>query len=137
MGQATAFSYPEFLDLRASPAFASLAAWRMTPLSVSLGQEGERRNGMLVSADYFSALGIPIVQGRPFEVGDEADAVIISESMANAYWPGTSAVGARIRLGERQALSTVRPRQRPARREEAGERTLPAARAGIMRPPSG
>lgn len=60
------FSYPDLLDLRAAPGFAGLSAWRMTPLSVSLGEEARRTNGMVVSANYFSVLGVRPAIGRFF-----------------------------------------------------------------------
>jgi hypothetical protein len=54
----------------------------------------------IVSADYFSLLGIPLVDGRSFSPADvPANAphqVIINESIARKYWPGESAVGKRL-----------------------------------------
>jgi putative ABC transport system permease protein len=55
-----------------------------------------------VSDDYFRTLGIPLRQGRTFDVRDRAPApptVVISESMARRYWPAGEALGARIRMG--------------------------------------
>jgi putative ABC transport system permease protein len=55
----------------------------------------------IVSADYFSLLGIPIVEGRAFAATDvpagSPHQIIISESIARQYWPGESAIGRRIR----------------------------------------
>jgi putative ABC transport system permease protein len=55
----------------------------------------------IVSADYFSLLGIPLVEGRAFASADvpagSPHQIIISESIARQYWPGASAVGRRIR----------------------------------------
>jgi len=54
----------------------------------------------IVSADYFSLLGIPLVAGSAFSPADvPASAphqVIINESIARKYWPGRSAVGQRV-----------------------------------------
>ncbi len=55
----------------------------------------------IVSADYFSLLGIPLVDGRAFApteppVGSPHQ-IIISESIARQFWPGESAIGRRIR----------------------------------------
>jgi len=54
----------------------------------------------IVSADYFSLLGIPIVEGRAFAPTDvpagNPHQIIISESIARQYWPGESAIGRRI-----------------------------------------
>jgi putative ABC transport system permease protein len=56
----------------------------------------------LVSDDYFSALRIPLREGRLFDTRDREDAtasVIISETTARRFWPGGDAVGAQVRLG--------------------------------------
>lgn len=57
-----------------------------------------------VSDDYFRTLGIRIVRGRAFGPQDGAAApraIVISEGMANRYWPGVDPIGARLRLGAR------------------------------------
>jgi len=54
----------------------------------------------IVSPDYFHALGIPLVRGRFFSEHDNGDAppvVIISESMANRYFPGGNPLGRRLK----------------------------------------
>jgi predicted permease len=59
-----------------------------------------------VMPDFFSALGIPLVDGRAFSVDDRAAApqvIIINESTARRFWPAGSAVGRRIRLGDASA----------------------------------
>jgi predicted permease len=51
------------------------------------------------SADYFRALGIPLIRGRFFTQHDNKDAplaLIVNESMARRYWPRENALGARI-----------------------------------------
>jgi putative ABC transport system permease protein len=55
-----------------------------------------------VSRGYFSALGIPLSVGRDFTVDEVAagSAVVVSGYMAAQLWPGASAVGQRLRLGE-------------------------------------
>lgn len=57
----------------------------------------------VATTDYFRALGIP-VQGRAFTPADEAEGgervAILSEAGARAYFPGTDALGRRIRFGE-------------------------------------
>jgi macrolide transport system ATP-binding/permease protein len=54
-----------------------------------------------VSANYFDALGIPIVRGRGFEERDaSADSnLIISESAARRFWPGEDPIGKPLRFG--------------------------------------
>jgi len=55
-----------------------------------------------VSPGYFTAIGIPIMQGRPFTPRDGTDAprvAIIDERLARTLWPGASPIGRRIREG--------------------------------------
>ena len=52
------------------------------------------------SPDFFAAFGIPLVQGRVFTELDRAgsvDVVVISQILADRYWPGQNPVGQRIR----------------------------------------
>ncbi len=54
-----------------------------------------------VTPNYFPAMAIPLLRGRLFDTSDGKDSpyvVIISEAMANKYWPGQDPVGKRIRL---------------------------------------
>lgn len=46
-----------------------------------------------VGADFFELYRIPIVAGRTFRPGDTDTDVIVGERMADALWPGLSAVG--------------------------------------------
>lgn len=48
---------------------------------------------------YFATVGIPLLDGRDFDVSDSPDApavVIVDEDFAARYWPGERAVGQRI-----------------------------------------
>ncbi|MGA9774079.1 MAG: ABC transporter permease [Blastocatellia bacterium] len=57
----------------------------------------------VVSADYFRAMGIPLLRGRLFEEQDGPNApqaILINETMANRYFPGEDPVGKRINLGD-------------------------------------
>ncbi|MEZ5318752.1 MAG: ABC transporter permease [Vicinamibacterales bacterium] len=52
-----------------------------------------------VGADYFKAVGVPIVEGRAFtraDIATERRVAVVNETMARMYWPGRSAVGQRI-----------------------------------------
>jgi MacB-like periplasmic core domain len=56
----------------------------------------------IVYGDYFSALGIPLLEGRTFTMHDDSNAslvVIVNQSMARDCWPGQSAIGKRIHVG--------------------------------------
>lgn len=51
--------------------------------------------------DYFKVFQTPILRGRAFTAGDDANAplvAIVSESVARSYWPGEDPIGKRIRL---------------------------------------
>ncbi len=55
-----------------------------------------------VSADYFRAMGIPLVQGRAFSEGDDANApkvVIVNQTMAHEFFPNANPIGRRMVVG--------------------------------------
>ena len=54
-------------------------------------------------ANYFSTLGIPILRGRTFDEGkrlDQADEVVISESLAKTFYPGEDPIGKHLKLAD-------------------------------------
>jgi putative ABC transport system permease protein len=56
-----------------------------------------------VGPDYFRLLRVRLMEGREFTDRDSADsprAAIVSESLARRYWPGTSALGRRLKIGD-------------------------------------
>jgi putative ABC transport system permease protein len=60
----------------------------------------------VVSGDYLSALGTPLVLGRSFTDSDgpgAAPVALINETMARRFWPGEEPIGASIRV---KALGT-------------------------------
>ena len=57
----------------------------------------------VVSPDYFDAMRIPILDGRPFSTFDREDTqqvAIVSKTMASRFWPGGNPLGRRLRLAE-------------------------------------
>jgi putative ABC transport system permease protein len=53
-----------------------------------------------VGPRYFRALGIPLRRGHEFDGSPrDADAIVISEAMAERFWPGGDPIGAVVRLG--------------------------------------
>ena len=53
----------------------------------------------MVTPTYFATMDIPLVSGRAFTVHDDSTSravIVVSESMARAYWPGQSPLGKRI-----------------------------------------
>src|SRR6185295_5997829 len=57
----------------------------------------------VVSSRYFEAMSIPVLQGRAFGAVDGPDqqqVAIVSQSMANRFWPRENPVGRRVRAGD-------------------------------------
>ncbi|HLJ76161.1 MAG TPA: ABC transporter permease [Acidobacteriaceae bacterium] len=57
-----------------------------------------------VSAGYFSTMGIPLVEGRPFLDTDDEHAppvMIVDQNAAAHYWPGQRPLGRKLRMGDR------------------------------------
>jgi predicted permease len=55
----------------------------------------------VVTPDYFTVLGYPVLEGRAFGRGDDSVAprvAVINSEMARRFWPGKSAVGQQVRL---------------------------------------
>jgi putative ABC transport system permease protein len=55
----------------------------------------------VVTADYFNVLRTPIVRGRAFNSADRESTTavgIVSESMAQKYWPGEDPIGRRLKI---------------------------------------
>ncbi len=62
-----------------------------------------------VMPDYFRAMGIPVLSGRSFDDRDGADGpgvVVVNDSFARKMWPGNSALGKRVALGEAKSDRT-------------------------------
>lgn len=56
-----------------------------------------------ITPGYFASLGSPFWQGRDFNNHDDANSppvVIINRTMAQKLWPGQSAIGKRLKLGD-------------------------------------
>jgi putative ABC transport system permease protein len=63
-----------------------------------------------VTADLFSTLRIPILQGRAFTLADREDSqpvVIVSRSLVTRQWPGADPIGKRLRIGTGPWLTVV------------------------------
>ncbi len=65
---------------------------------------------ILISADYFQVMQIPLVRGRYFSEWDEEGkprVAIVDESTARRYWPDCDALGKRIRMGQGAWMTIV------------------------------
>lgn len=57
-------------------------------------EENPEANYRPVSSGYFSAMGIPLLQGRVFTEADRGHRVVlVSKSIADRFWPGKSPIG--------------------------------------------
>ena len=67
-----------------------------------------RAGDILISADYFATMGIPLVRGRAFseqDTGASPPVVIVSSTLASQIFPGEDPIGRRIRLDERAPMA--------------------------------
>ena len=64
---------------------------------------------VMVTPGYFAAMGIKVLLGRGLRPDDRGRAVVISEALANRYWPGRNPVGEPIRYrdGTREIVGVV------------------------------
>ena len=65
---------------------------------------GVNANKLVVTSGYFQAMGIPLLSGRFFTDADTdqtAHVVIISQNMAEMFWPGEDPIGKRLKPGFR------------------------------------
>jgi putative ABC transport system permease protein len=56
----------------------------------------------LATDGYFAAMGIPLLRGRTFNASDQPNAphaALISQSLAQKYWPNEDPIGRRIQFG--------------------------------------
>ena len=63
-----------------------------------------------VSPEYFSVLGIPLLEGRAFDKtdrGPDNPVVIVSQALANRFWPGISAVGKHMKPVWMPKMATI------------------------------
>jgi putative ABC transport system permease protein len=69
-----------------------------------------RAHPRAVTPGYFQAIGITLLAGRPFTAADSATApkvAIVNDTMAKRYWPGSSPIGKRVRLGGTEEMIDV------------------------------
>jgi predicted permease len=106
-----------FATIDALPEVETTGAAAVTPLTgnnwtaplvrpehpLPAGERAPEVGWQSASAGYFRALGIPLREGRLFNAGDTIDGppvVIVSDAIAQRFFPGESPVGKRIVLGD-------------------------------------
>jgi putative ABC transport system permease protein len=87
-----------------SPFTGADANTTLTPEGSETVTEGQRPHVAvdIVSPGYFASMGIPILGGREFtdiDTGTSEKVAVVSQTLADSVWPGMTAVGKRIRLG--------------------------------------
>src|SRR5579872_1418294 len=120
-------SAADFYDWRAqSQAFVSLSAYSNWPMNLTSVDEPRRLDSELVSADFFSALGVKAKLGRTFlpnEDSEQAPAVIVvSDGLWRAMGASEQILGRTVRLnGSPATIIGVMPADFafPARETEA------------------
>jgi len=123
-GFAPAVSFYEDIESRVKAvpgvvqtSFASLSPWwgrnsttvrevdgTPVPITGNIDEDPARR---VVSSEYFTTLDIGLIRGRVFtreELSSKSPVVpvVISEAMAQRYWPGQDPIGHQFRLGDRR-----------------------------------
>lgn len=103
-------------QLQAMPGFESVALASRLPFSdwgettgltiegrtPPTGEASRLHHRTVVSTGYFETMGIEIREGRGFGLVDDSEAtpvVVVSEALADRYWPGESALGKRLAVG--------------------------------------
>jgi len=73
------------------------------------GQNRSLRNN-IVGADFFAAMGIPFVQGRGFgpqDIKSSQKVAVVTESMAQKFFPTGNPIGKRFGIEGRQSTETI------------------------------
>ncbi|MBZ5605789.1 MAG: ABC transporter permease [Acidobacteriia bacterium] len=98
-------------------------------------------NYMFASSGYFAAAGTPLLEGRDFSDLDTLDSMhvaVVNRAMANALWPGESAVGKHVGVADtRYPVRTVigvvaNVKQSSLREEAAPQMYVPYSQSEIV-----
>jgi putative ABC transport system permease protein len=90
--------------------FALTSTFEVENRAPASPDESLRANFRKVSPDFFRTLKIPLVAGRAFDLRDDENGprvAIVSQTMANHFWPGTSPLGKRVRRGPNAPWLTI------------------------------
>jgi predicted permease len=100
-------SYPDYEYYRDhNPVLSGLMAYGRVPMSVRIGEQAEQISGELVTANYFSVLGLQAALGRTFLAGDRPVAVIGDRLWRSRFGGDRNVVGRTIGIG-RHAFTIV------------------------------
>ena len=97
------------VDVAAGVSNLPLASGRLGDLNFRIanreipeGALSPRGDWQVITPGYFDVMGMTLMEGRGIEVQDDATApgaIVISESLAQLYWPDGDAMGKRFTLG--------------------------------------
>jgi len=96
------------VPLSGGEAFASLIEAGAQPATARL--EERFATTLVVTPDYFRAMGIPLLSGRFFTTQDASGSLrvsIVNRSLARQYWPNEDPVGKPLKLGGDNASEIV------------------------------
>jgi predicted permease len=84
-------SYPDYLEFRRSPALQQVAAYSALGCTIRVGEMITRAEGRLVSANYFTTLGVRAARGRLLSNADDRAAGPAAIVLSHGFW--TRALG--------------------------------------------
>ena len=101
-----AFSYPNYVDIRDNnPVFSSLMAHQLALVGVKEGDDTRRTFADIVSSNYFSTLGVPLLKGRPFSIDEEKPGGELTVIVTYSFWRRTGGdsqmLGRKLRINDR------------------------------------
>ena len=80
----------------------NLGTWVFVEGHYTPGEPGREVEYRVCTPNYFAVMGIPLLAGRVFDSHDDLNpgsVVVINQTMARQLWPGTDAVGKRMKNG--------------------------------------
>jgi predicted permease len=87
-------------NMHLNPLSSSSINFNVDGMQPPTGQKSQNEYSVQVDAGFFGAMGIPIIRGRNFRDSDLPEGqrvAIISEAMAERYWPGQDPIGRSLR----------------------------------------
>ncbi|MCW5981825.1 MAG: ABC transporter permease [Bryobacteraceae bacterium] len=108
-GQTRACAYPDFRDFqKGANLLSGLAAWHLLDFTIGAGPDAQRVYGQVVSANFFSVLGVNAVSGRTFTIPEDRDepagypyAVISERLWRSRFGADPGILGAAVRINGR------------------------------------
>jgi predicted permease len=84
------FSYPNYVEIRDNnPVFSSLMAQNMIMIGLREGEHTRRVFTGIVSSNYFSTLGVSLMEGRPFTAAEEKPGGELTVIVTYSFWRRT------------------------------------------------